>query len=57
MGKFEIELVNDTVNANRPTDKLEVCVCGVVEDEVVPVKNRQPRPANTTSQLFPTGLC
>jgi len=36
--EFEDELINHAIDANRATDKFEVSVCRVVEDEVVPVK-------------------
>jgi hypothetical protein len=40
MGEAEYELVDNAVNPNSPTDELEVCVIGVIEDEVVPVEVR-----------------
>lgn len=52
MCKFEDELVNHTIDANRATDKLEISICRIVEDEVVPVKGRQIAPSHATSQLF-----
>lgn len=54
MCKFEDELVNHTIDANRATDKLEISICRIVEDEVVPVKGRQIAPSHATSQLFKT---
>jgi hypothetical protein len=39
MRKFEDELINHAVDANRPTDELQVCISRVVEDEVVAVED------------------
>ena len=52
MCEFEDELINHTIDANRATDKLEISICRIVEDEVVPVKGRQIAPSHATSQLF-----
>lgn len=51
MCKLEDELVYDTINANRTTNKLELSVGGVVEDKVVPVKVCQLLSTDSTSQL------
>lgn len=52
--EFEDKFVNHTIDANRATDELEISVCGIVEDEVVPIKSRQAAPPYATSQLFKT---
>lgn len=54
MCEFEDELIDYTIDANRATDKLEISVCRIVEDEVVPIEGRQTAPSHTTSQLFET---
>lgn len=51
MGELEDELVNHPVDADSATNKLELCVGRVVEDEVVPVKRRQVVPPDAARQL------
>lgn len=51
MCELEDELVNDTVDAQRPTDQFELGICRVIEDEVVLVKAGQLYPTNATSEL------
>jgi hypothetical protein len=36
--ELEDELINNTINANRSTGQLEVCISRVVEDEVASVE-------------------
>ena len=50
--EFEDELINHTIDTNRAADQLEVGVCRVVEDEVVPIESGQTAPPYATSQLF-----
>ena len=50
--EFEDKLVNHTINANCAADKLEISICRVVEDEVVPIEDRQTAPPYAASQLF-----
>jgi len=50
--KFEDELVNYAIDANRPTDKFEISVGRVVEDEAVSIERCQTAASYTTSQLF-----
>lgn len=52
MCEFEDELVNHTIDANRATDKLQISIRRIVEDEVVPIKDRKTAPAYAASQLF-----
>ena len=54
MCEFEDELIDYTIDANRATDKFEISVCRVVEDEVVPIEGCQTAPSYATSQLFNT---
>ena len=51
MCKFEDEFVNHTIDANRATDKLEISIRRIVEDEVVPIEDRQAAPPYAASQL------
>ena len=50
--EFEDKLVNHTINADRAADKLEISICRIVEDEVVPIEDRQTAPPYAASQLF-----
>ena len=52
MCKFEDELVNHTIDANRATDKLQISIRRIVEDEVVPIEDCQTAPPYAASQLF-----
>ena len=49
--EFEDKLVDHTIDANRATDKLEISICRIVEDEVVPIEDRQAAPPYAASQL------
>ena len=49
--EFEDKLVDHTIDANRATDKLEISIRRIVEDEVVPIEDRQAAPPYAASQL------
>lgn len=51
MCELEDELIDDAIDTDGSTDQLQVCVCRVVEDEVVAVEFGQFASPNTTSQL------
>ena len=50
--EFEDKLVDHTIDANRATDKLEISIRRIVEDEVVPIEDRQTATPYAASQLF-----
>lgn len=38
VGKLEKKLVNNAIDANGATCKLQICIVRVIEDEIVPVE-------------------
>lgn len=54
--KAKDELVHDAIYPNRPTDKLERCVVGVIPNEMVPVEVGQPLAPYPTCHLFQVSL-
>ena len=51
MCECEDKLVDHAIDANRAADKLEIGICRIVEDEVVPIEDRQAAPPYATGQL------
>lgn len=51
MCELEDELVDHAIDTNGSADELQVCICRVVEDEVVAVELGQIASPNTTGQL------
>lgn len=51
MGELEDEFITDPIDANRPTDKQQLCVRRVLGDEVVCVKVRQFRSSDPARHL------
>jgi hypothetical protein len=51
MSKLEDKLVDDTIDAHDSTDKLELRISGVIEDEVIAVKAREMAAPDSAHQL------
>lgn len=56
MREGEYELVYDPVDTHRATDKLQGCVIGIIEDEMIQVEIAQSRTANSTGHLYSVSL-
>lgn len=50
MGTLEYEFINHSIDAHRAAHQLKFSVCGVVEDEVVPVEIGEVRPTHAASE-------
>jgi hypothetical protein len=51
MGKLENKLIDYLVDSQSPTDKLQIGIIRVIEDEIVPIEICQGVTANSTGKL------